>query len=865
MASQSPLARDCDRCVNLWQLADCHERHGKHVRRTQLTNTASRPASSTTGRYSPAEIESKWQRRWDEDQLYKAEDSVPGKENWYALTMFPYPSGDVHIGHWFAYTPADAHARFMRMQGYNVMHPQGFDSFGLPAENAAISRGTDPREWTIANMDNMRRQFNLMGASYDWSRELATCLPDYYKWNQFFFLKFFEKGIAYRKNGPANWCPKDQTTLANEQVKDGACERCGTTVIRREMPQWFFKITDYADELLEMDGIDWPEKIKVMQRNWIGRSTGVTIAFDVSEYTPGSGQDKIETFTTRIDTVYGVTFVVLAPEHPLAERLTQPDRKAEVDAYIENASKQSEIERTSTEREKTGVHTGAYATNPLNGEKVPVLIGDYVLATYGTGAVMGVPAHDQRDFVFAKKFGLPIRVVVAPDGWSGEELDEAYVAPGTQVNSAEFDGLPSPEGMERIADKIESSNFGSRTVTYHLRDWLISRQRYWGTPIPIIYCDHCGTVPVPERDLPVVLPENVEFTPTGQSPLTLHEEFVNTTCPDCGRAAKRETDTMDTFVDSSWYHLRFTSPGLMEEPFDSDRVKKWVPVHQYMGGAEHAVMHLLYARFFNKALRDTGFVEFDEPYARLFNQGTLTRDHMKISKRANPLNPEPIVERFGTDTLRCYLMFLGPWDQGGDWSDQAINGISRWLHRVWELVQRDGSRFDASTPEDERELERIAHSVTGRVVTDMKQFKFNTTIAALMEYTNELGRVRDSGNVSRESWSSAIERLLLHLAPLAPHIAEELWEQTGHRYSIHLQSTPTWDESKTVSDTETIVVQINGKVREQLDLPAGVDESDAFEAALASAKVRRYTDDSEIIKKIFVPGRLVNIVVRPSK
>lgn len=827
-----------------------------------MTNIASRSESRTAERYNPAETEAKWQARWEADQLYKTEDSVPGKENWYALTMFPYPSGDVHIGHWFAYTPADAHARFMRMQGYNVMHPQGFDSFGLPAENAAISRGIDPREWTLANMDNMRRQFKLMGASYDWSRELATCLPDYYKWNQYFFLKFYEKQIAYRKNGAANWCPTDQTTLANEQVKDGACERCGTTVIRREMPQWFFRITDYADELLEMDGIDWPEKIKLMQRNWIGRSTGVTIGFDVSEFAAG---EQIETFTTRIDTVYGVTFVVLAPEHPLAEKLTQPSHKAEVEAYIDNARKQSEIERTSTEREKTGVHTGAFATNPLNGEKVPVLIGDYVLATYGTGAVMGVPAHDQRDFIFARKFGLPIRVVVAPKDWSGEDLPEAYIAPGTQVNSGEFDGLPSEDGKVRIAEKIEANGWGSRTVTYHLRDWLISRQRYWGTPIPIIYCDHCGTVPVPEQDLPVLLPENVEFTPTGQSPLTLDEEFVNTTCPDCGRAAKRETDTMDTFVDSSWYHLRFTSPGLNEEPFDSDRVKKWVPVHQYMGGAEHAVMHLLYSRFFNKALRDIGVVEFDEPYARLFNQGTLTRDHMKISKRANPLNPEPIVERFGTDTLRCYLMFLGPWDQGGDWSDQAINGISRWLHRVWDLSLHQETAAVTGEPESERELERLSHVLTSRVVTDMKQFKFNTTLAALMEYTNELGRFRDSGNVSRESWSSAIERLLLHVAPLAPHIAEELWEQTGHRYSVHLQSTPEWDESKTVADTETIVVQINGKVREQLQLPAGVSEDAAFEAAIASEKVKRYVDDSEIVKRIFIPGRLVNIVVRPAK
>jgi leucyl-tRNA synthetase len=851
--------------------------------------TTTKPSASTeTGRYNPAEVEAKWQRRWAADDLYRTEDKVPGKENWYALTMFPYPSGDLHIGHWFAFTPADAHARFKRMQGYNVLHPQGFDAFGLPAENAAISRGIDPRRWTLDNIANMRRQFKLMGASYDWSRELATCLPDYYRWNQYFFLKFFEKGIAYRKDGPVNWCPKDQTTLANEQVKDGVCERCGTVVVRREMPQWFFRITDYADELLEMDAIDWPEKIKLMQRNWIGRSTGVTIGFDVSEFLPspmtgasqfsspsphegeGRGEgspSKIETFTTRIDTVFGVTFIVLAPEHPLTEKLTQPSQRAAVEAYIDAARKQSEIERTSTEREKTGVHTGAYAINPLNGERVPVLVGDYVLASYGAGAVMGVPAHDERDFVFAKKLGLPVRVVVAPAGWDGGELDAAYIAPGTQVNSGEFDGLPSPEGKERIADKIEANGWGHRTVTYHLRDWLISRQRYWGTPIPVIYCDSCGTVPVPEQDLPVLLPENVEFTPTGQSPLKLDESFVNTTCPDCGKPAQRETDTMDTFVDSSWYHLRFTSPGSAEEPFDAARVRQWVPVHQYMGGGEHAVMHLLYSRFFNKALRDMGFVEFDEPYTRLFNQGTLTRDHMKISKRSNPLNPEPIVQRFGADTLRCYLMFLGPWDQGGDWSDQAISGVHRWLNRIWDLAQRDTSEL-ASKPVSEaaeREIERASHAATGRVIAEMSQFKFNTTMAGLMEYTNALAKLWDDGGVSPKSWTAAIERLLLHVSPLAPHIAEELWERTGRSYSVHQQGMPEWDESKTVSDTVTIVVQVNGKLRDQLELPADVTQDGAVKAAMASEKVQRFLDGGQVVKQVFVPGRLLNIVVRPGK
>ena len=820
-----------------------------------------KPGAKGADRYNPADIERKWQQRWESDGIYNAPDHVPGKENWYALTMFPYPSGDVHIGHWFAFAPADAHARFMRMQGYNVLHPQGFDAFGLPAENAAIARNIHPRDWTYDNIRNMRRQFRLMGNSYDWSREVVTCDPEYYKWNQFFFLKFLEAGLAYRQRATANWCPTDNTTLANEQVKDGACERCGTPVEKRDMPQWFFRITKYADELLEMDAIDWPEKIKLMQRNWIGKSGGVTIGFDISEFARG---EEIKTFTTRIDTMFGVTFVVLAPEHPLVEKATQPSQKAAVDEYIRRARLSSEIERTSTEREKTGVFTGAFCVNPLNGERVPVYVGDYVLATYGTGAVMGVPAHDERDFVFAKKYGLEIRVVVAPPGWDGSPLDAAYIAPGTQVNSGEFDGIQSEEGKQRIADKIEWNGWGFRTTTYHLRDWLISRQRYWGTPIPIIYCDSCGTVPVPESDLPVLLPEHAEFKPTGESPLKLDPAFVNVKCPQCGRDAKRETDTMDTFMDSSWYHLRYTSPGENSEPFNHERLREWAPVHQYMGGAEHAVMHLLYARFFSKALRDLGYVDFAEPYTRLFNQGLLIKEHKKISKRSNPLNPEPIVEKYGVDTLRCYLMFLGPWDQGGDWSDSGINGIARWLSRAWELAQRDSSSLAsvARSVEAERELERLCHVTTKRVVMDMAQFKFNTSIAAMMEFANGLARAWDKGGVTPAAWESAIDRMLLHLAPMAPHIAEELWARRGKGYSIHQQSTPAWDESKTASATITIAVQVNGKLRDQVEMAADLDEARAVEAALASENVRRHVGVGEVIKKIYVPGRLVNIVVK---
>ena len=780
--------------------------------------------------------------------------------------MFPYPSGDLHIGHWFAFTPADAHARFKRMQGHNVMHPQGFDAFGLPAENAAISRGINPRKWTLDNIDNMRRQFHLMGTSYDWNRELSTCLPEYYRWNQFFFLKFYEKNIAYRKEGSVNWCPKDQTTLANEQVKDGDCERCGTKVLRREMPQWYFRITDYADELLRMDQIEWPEKIKTMQRNWIGKSTGTTISFEITE-SINNEKTKIETFTTRIDTVWGVTFIVLAPEHPLVAQITKSKYQDDVTKYINEARAQSEIERTSTDREKSGVFTGSFATNPLNNERIPIFIGDYVLSSYGTGAVMGVPAHDQRDYIFSKKYNLPIRVVIAPKDWNGDDLEEAYLGTGIQVNSGEFDGLPNFEASDLIADKIEVYGWGKRSTTYHLRDWLISRQRYWGTPIPIIHCDTCGIVPVPIDDLPVLLPQNVEFTPTGQSPLKSDENFVNTLCPECGSGAQRETDTMDTFVDSSWYHLRFTSPKSTNEPFENSKVSSWAPVHMYMGGAEHAVMHLLYARFFNKALRDIGYVNFDEPYTRLFNQGTLTRDHMKISKRANPLNPEPIVEQFGTDTLRCYLMFLGPWDQGGDWSDQAINGIHRWMKRLWDLCQKDTKIFSENQDQNrkpfEKELQQISHSVTKKIIREMEEFKFNTTIATLMQYTNQLLRFWENKSVNETDWKSAIERLLKHLAPLAPHISEELWERAGYTESIHLQELPEWDEAKSVSEKLTIVVQVNGKVRDRLEMNATDSENNVLETALSSEKIQKHLQGQSVIKKIFVPGRLLNIVARP--
>ena len=819
-------------------------------------------ARTTELRYSPAEIESKWQERWAADQLYEVRDDDP-RPKWYELTMYPYTSGDIHIGHWYAMAPSDAHARFKRMQGYNVLHPMGFDAFGLPAENAAIKDGVHPMTYTMNNVENMRRQLRTMGTIYDWDREVVTCVPEYYHWNQWIFLKFYEADLAYRDFAPANWCPSCNTVLANEQVIDGRCERCDTIVTRRDLNQWFFRTTRYADELLDHSQLDWPEKINIMQTNWVGRSEGVEIEFDISEY---ALDDKaLKTFTTRIDTIFGVTFVAMAPEHPLVGTLTTSEHREEVEAYIEQARLQTEVERLSTEKEKTGVFTGAYCVNRLNGERVPILIADYVLLTYGTGVVMGVPAHDSRDFEFAKKYDLPIRTVVAPSDWDGGELEQAYLEEGTQVNSGQFDGLPSSEGMERIADHIEAKAWGHRAVAYRMRDWLISRQRYWGTPIPIIYCDECGTVSVPEKDLPVLLPDDAEFNPTGESPLELHEGFVNVDCPDCGRQAKRETDTMDTFVDSSWYQLRFTSPHYSEGAFDPQAVRMWNPVDQYTGGAEHAVMHLLYARFFTRALRDLGLVDFDEPFIRLFNQGHIIAEHQKMSKsRGNVIAPDEFVSVVGADVVRCYLMFLGPWDQGGDWSDSGINGMARWMNRVWEISQRDARKLDDIPLDDEAvgDLNRTMHKTIRKVVDDLERFKFNTALAALMEFSNSLNQAWEREGIDSGTLSEAVEKLLILLAPMAPHIAEELWERTGHDYSVHNQPLPQWDEALAADEVVTLVVQVNGRLRDRIEVPVSITEEEAKKLALESQRTEPHIAGKEIARVIYVPGKLVNIVAR---
>jgi len=816
-------------------------------------------------RYNPREIEKKWQRKWAEDRLYEVgEDS--SRPKWYALTMFPYTSGDLHIGHWYAMAPSDVRARFKRMQGYNVLHPMGFDAFGLPAENAAISRGIHPFTWTMQNIDNMRRQLKSIGAIYDWSREVVTCLPEYYKWTQWFFLKLYEAGLAYRGKAPVNWCPRCQTVLANEQVvAEGFCERCGAAVIRRDLEQWFFRITKYADELMQHDGIDWPERIKIMQRNWVGKSQGADISFAL-DY-PGVEEKEIRVFTTRPDTIFGVTFMVLAPEHPLVAKLTSAEKKAEVEDYIARSRRQTEIERLSTEKEKDGVFIGAYVVNRLNGESVPIWIADYVLMGYGTGAVMGVPAHDERDFAFAKKYNLPIKVVIAPSGWQGGELEEAYIESGTMVNSEQFDGLPSQQGIEAVSDFLGEKGYGGRATTYRLRDWLISRQRYWGAPIPMIYCSNCGIVPVPEEALPVLLPEDAEFRPTGESPLKYCEQFVNTTCPRCSAPAKRETDTMDTFMCSSWYLLRYTSPHCDTAAFDADKVKYWLPVDLYTGGAEHAVMHLFYTRFFIKALRDMGLVDFGEPFTRLFNQGVMIVERQKMSKsRGNVINPDEYVSELGADAVRAYLMFIAPWEQGGEWDDSGISGISRWLNRVWNLVLEGYVQSETVSPDvrqkAERELSRITHQTIRKVTNDLERLRFNTMIATLMEFTNYLMKVKESGVVSKSDWDESMDTLLLLLAPTAPHLAEELWQRAGHEYSIHNQSWPGWDEELAKDEETTLVVQVNGKLRDRITVPASIAETEAKQLALESQRVKAHLEGKELLKTIYVPGRLVNLVVR---
>ncbi len=808
--------------------------------------------------YRPDEIEPKWQARWEADKLYQPERD-PNKTKHYALTMLPYPSGDLHIGHWYAMTPPDARARFKRMQGYNVFFPMGFDAFGLPAENAAIKHNIHPKTWTYANIEHMRGQLRSMGNSFDWRSEIISADPKYYRWTQWFFEQFYNNGLAYQKMSPVDFCPNCNTTLAREQVHgdDRHCERCGTPVIRKDLKQWFFKISLYAEELLNYKGLDWPEFIKTLQQKWIGKSQGASITFKTE------AGDPIEVFTTRPDTLWGVTFMVLSPEHPLVEKVTTAAQLDEVRAYQEQAKRQSDIQRESVTREKTGVFTGGYAINPASDQHIPIWIADYVLMGYGTGAVMAVPAHDQRDFEFARQFNLPIKVVIHPNGDNlidPDEMTAAVEAHGSMVNSGPLTGTPESESMAAAIRFAEENNFGHGTTSFRLHDWLISRQRYWGAPIPMIYCPTCGTVPVPEEQLPVLLPDDVEWLPTGESPLKLHPTWRFTTCPVCGGAAERETDTMDTFMCSSWYHLRYLSPDFAEGPFDPDQYNYWMPVDTYTGGSEHATMHLIYTRFFHKAARDCGITQGREPMLQLRNQGmVLGEDGEKMSKsRGNVINPDDLVARYGADTVRAYIIFFCRWELGGPWSSSGIEGNSRWLRRVWYMLLEPTEGTASS--EVLRALRRKTHQTLKRVTYDFENFEFNTIVSSLMELLNEMGRAKNAGAFGTEEWNEAADIYLRMLAPVCPHIAEELWERLGKPYSVHTQTWPQVDEEAAKDEMITLIVQVNGKLRDRILVEPGISDEDAKQLALASDAVQQSLEGRQIRKVIVVPGRLVNIV-----
>ncbi len=801
-------------------------------------------------------IEEKWQKRWEESGLYKFDRSKVDKK-YYVLEMFSYPSGaKLHAGHWYNYGPADTFARFKRMQGYEVFQPMGFDAFGLPAENYAIKTGIHPEISTLKNIETMEGQLKRIGATYDWDYEIKTCLPEYYKWTQWMFLQLYKHGLAYRKEAPVNWCPSCNTVLANEQAQGGVCERCGSTVTHKNLNQWFFKITAYADELLDkLDELDWPEKTKLMQKNWIGRSYGGEIEFDVK------GSDKkIKVFTTRADTVFGVTYVVLAPENPLVDELTSDAQREAVESYKAKSALASEIDRLSSTREKTGVMTGAYAINPANGREVPILVADYVIASYGTGAVMGVAAHDERDFVFAKKLGLPIeRVIKGKDG----EDELPFTEYGTLVNSGEFDGMSSEEAKKAILLKLEKQGKGGLKTNYRLRDWLISRQRYWGAPIPIIHCEHCGDVPVPEEDLPVRLPMNVNFTPDGESPLKKCDEFMHTTCPKCGRPALRDADTLDTFVCSSWYYLRYPDNKNDKKPFDTQWIDKMLPVDKYIGGAEHACMHLLYARFFTKALRDMGYLHFDEPFLSLVHQGTiLGPDGNKMSKsKGNVVSPDDSIALYGADVFRMYLMFGFNYVEGGAWSDSGLDAVSRFLDRVERAVKKcyEVEFEDRPLDKAEKELDRVRHNTIKCVTQDLEAFSFNTAIARLMEYVNAIYSYDASVKTKNVFFKDCVKTLVKLLAPFAPHISEELWEMLGEKYSVFNEAYPKYDPRATELDEIELAVQINSKLRSKINVSATAKQEE-IESAAKNA-VSALLEGKQVKKIIIVPKRLVNIII----
>lgn len=808
------------------------------------------------------EIEAKWQEKWSSTQLYKFHPENVDKKL-YCLEMFSYPSGaKLHVGHWFNYGPTDSWARMKRMQGYNVFQPMGFDAFGLPAENYAIKTGIHPQDSTLANIVTMEKQLKTMGASFDWDYELKTCTPDYYKWTQWLFLQLYHKGLAYRKQAPVNWCPSCNTVLANEQVVDGHCERCDTEVTKKNLTQWFFKITEYAEELLEkLDGLDWPEKTKMMQKNWIGKSIGGEIRFQIAD-------QKIDfaVFTTRADTLYGVTYVVLAPDHPLVEKVTKQEYKITVANYQEYARKASEIDRLSSTREKTGVFTGSYVINPINGRKIPLWIADYVLYSYGTGAVMAVPAHDERDFEFAKKFDLPIECVIKDR--EGQDNALPYIPYGLMTNSPSFNDLPSEEGKRQIIKKLTETSQGNFKVNYRLRDWSVARQRYWGAPIPIIHCKDCGTVPVPEKDLPVLLPYDVDFTPNGKSPLTRHEGFMHTTCPTCGKPALRDPDTLDTFVCSSWYYLRYPDNRNEKQPFDTEWINKMLPVDKYVGGPEHACMHLLYARFITKVLRDMGYVNFDEPFLSLVHQGIiLGPDGNRMSKsKGNVVSPDEYITMYGSDVFRMYLMFGFAYIEGGAWNDDGIKAIARFLDRIERLVHRvvelGGVNGDTEMNHTDQELHYTLHFTIKNVSEDTEKFQFNTAIARMMELVNALYKY-DSEKTLKNThlFEETIMNLLLLIAPFAPHFAEELWCQLGYPYSIFNQKWPQYDPTALIKEVIELGIQVNGKVRGRIEIPSGLAPKEIEAIILSDAKMQAYWEGKTVKKVIIIQNRIANIVV----
>ncbi len=826
--------------------------------------------------YQPQAMEKKWQDKWEADQLYRAVIDER-KPKHYALTMLPYPSGDLHIGHWFSMIPPDTRARFMRMRGYNVMFPMGFDAFGLPAENAAIKDGIHPMKRTFQNIERMRTQMRTMGAMFDWKREAVSADPVYYKWTEWFFIQLYKAGLAYRKMSAVDWCPKCNTTLAREQVwgDDRHCERCGTPVIKKNLDQWFFKATKYADELLNFEGIDWPERVKTLQTNWIDRSEGAEVQFTVESDPPsGTSQSSVTVFTTRPDTLWGATFMVFSPEHPLVDEITTPENKAAVAEYKAQAARQTEIQRGAVDKEKTGVFTGAYAINPVNQARIPIWIADYVMMSYGTGAIMAVPAHDERDFAFARKYELPIVPVIQPEGQSeadGATMEAAFVGSGVMVNSGMLNGtkVNTEKGRKNpsiaaVLDWLGQQGIGKESVNYRYRDWLISRQRYWGAPIPMVNCEIHGWNPVPDDQLPVELPEDVEWRPTGESPLKLHPTWKHTTCPVCNGPAVRETDTMDTFMCSSWYHLRYLSPNYDKGPFDDAEYNYWMPVDTYTGGIEHATMHLLYTRFFHKALRDIGITEGNEPMLQLRNQGmVLGEDGDKMSKsKGNVIAPDVLVNKYGADTVRAYILFFARWEMGAPWDSQGIEGSARWVRRVWTLFTDSASSYPTTaTEETKKNLRRKVHQTLKRVTRDFESFEFNTIVSSLMELMNEMYKAREAGAAGSDEWNEAQEIYLKMMAPVTPHIAEELWTQLGKPYSIHQQAWPTVDEAATKEDSIEIPVQINGKLRDKVVVSAEAGEDEIRAAALASETVQKYLEGKEPRKVIVAKGRLVSIVV----